>query len=191
MSLRPDEIPSVRLAPADFIPVARARPPRWQLSRRRFLRAAVGMGVGTGMAVLHVFPTARHARAGHVGSEGYQIYNPSNDRTCDGLASGAGTCSEPCGPSKIHVSACHPDSDHKAGYHKDTGDWALRPNACDGDTGIDPNADGWRWEPGADCDGCSPAQFRCHDGWHRHAGDPPSPVTEWHKSVCAKRIVCG
>lgn len=190
--MRVAEVPSLGIEPANYAQVRRSRGRfPWLIDRRQFIRATIGMGMSAGIMALSVFPAARRARASHVGSEGYEIYIPNNLRNCDLGPSGPGTCAEPCGPSKIHTFACHPDQDHKAGYHKDTGDWALRPNRCDGTTGLDPDADGWRWEPAAVCPGgCDPAQFRCHDGWHRHAGDPPDPE-QWHPSVCSKRVFCG
>lgn len=191
MSLQLRDVPSLRHPPSsEYAVVGRPSRSTWLLDRRRFIRAATVSGMTAGIALLQVFPTSRRARASHEGSGGYQIYTPNNTRNCDFLASGAGTCAEPCGPSTIHPFACEP-SGHKEGWHKDSNGWALRPNQCDGNSGIAPGADGWKWEPGSGCgDGCNPAVFRCHDGYHRHDGDPPDE-TQWHRSICAKRVQCG
>ncbi|MGH9890785.1 MAG: twin-arginine translocation signal domain-containing protein [bacterium] len=183
-TIRAEEIPKFRgPQPAVSQSVRRRAHGRpWAITRRQFLKAATAAGVGAGMAMLGVFPSARRALANHEGSQGYQIYTPNNQFTCDGIPSGSGTCAEPCGPSTIHSGACDPDG-HKIGWHKDHTHWKLRQDECDGNTGLDPGADGWKWQVN-NCEGCGTARFRCHDGKHIHADGMV------HKSICKWRIAC-
>lgn len=171
--MRLAEIPPYDRSPAGPAPRRRLLGHSWALERRQFLKVAGAVGVAAGLNALGVFPPARQAKASHL--PGYTIHPE-----CDGITSGAGTCAVPCGPSMIHPFACE-TSGHNVGFHKSSGVWSLRPNDCM--PSHDPNADGWVWQV-SNCQGCNPASFRCHDGYHRHADG------SMHKSVCKTRIAC-
>jgi hypothetical protein len=172
----PEEVPQFRgPRPPTAVAVKRlSTSERFRMSRRKFIGGAVAVGTVAGLAIVGFFPPARRAKAGG----GYDIRE-----TCGEISSGPGTCNVPCGPSDIHLQSCE-DFGPLRGFHMNTGVWDLRPGQCYPGT----NAwDGWKWKV-PNCEDCHPRQFRCHDGWHDHAGDPGAHD---HKSVCLWRLSCG
>lgn len=160
MQLSLEDVPPIRAstAPSNATYIVRQRAPR-MVARRSFVKGAVAFGSLAGFTALQIFPQARHARAGHVGSEGYEI----KPLPCPSGHGGDG-CLPGCTDSPVRPNSCHDDSsNHKYGWHKDnTCNWVLRPNDCV--TGQDH--DGWKWDPG-ECGCCRDTIYRCHDGKHR------------------------
>lgn len=55
------------------------------------------------------------------------------------------------------------------------------PSVCDPNGGGPKDA--WRWKIDA-CQGCSPAVYRCHDGWKRHPNGTPE------LTICQALVAC-
>jgi hypothetical protein len=187
MSLRLENIPIIaaerRESPTlQTLPAVGQSAP--SITRRNFLRAALGTGVLAGMWVVGILPPARRAFAEH-GTYGYRIkempcptgiswyYNPdSNGSTCD----------KPCGHSTIFPASCQTDtSKHMHGFHKKntaTPGWRLRPAECGSSS-----YDGWRWRVNHDCGGCGGSgktTFRCHDGIRVNSdGSRVNSICKW------------
>lgn len=138
-------------------------------TRRRFLKGALGAGIGLGVASLQLFPLAPPAFAG-----GYDIYPYENAGPCGtgGYARDHG-CNPGCGSSPVAGGYPNGCGDGVCGecWHRCCGNLGpngaihyLRPGQCV--TG-DPQWDGWRWR-------CSSSVlFRCHDGevcWYGGCG---------------------
>lgn len=194
--LRLEDVPPLHgPRPERMVSVRRPRARPWgTLTRRVFLTRAVGVGVGTGIALVGLLPPARRAGATHKLVDGsasrilnFGTYGCANVSFYNFNVDSA--CNEACGPSDVHTSACF-TSGTWSGWHKDhtTGStWTLRPDECAPE---DDFADGWKWIVENPC-GCSSgngrSQFRCHDGKHNH-GTASNPI--WHASICQKRINC-
>jgi hypothetical protein len=165
------------------LPSASTRPPgahisrenrraRWRLARREFLRVTSGAAVGTGIAFVGLFPTARRpAHATH------QTPSTLTDG-CYGspFAGSTGCCA--CG-SNVGSSWCGSDGWHK--HHPESGSyWSasyrLRTGSCNG-----KNA--WIWERGGN-------DWRCSDGekrecWYTGGG---TQCGGWVPTVCPKVV---
>jgi hypothetical protein len=176
----------VQLTLADIPSLTGSRPPGAQPVRRRplgslppttrrtFVKGAVTVGTGFGLAALGVLPPARTARA----ADGYSIYN-----ACPSYAAGH-NCSPGCGPSLVASDVCTPKCTTPctcAAWFKVGGIYRLRPNQCVSGRGYD----GWNWAYGAGCGCCrNNIKFRCHDGWKKLGGS-------WVKRICKSVIGCG
>lgn len=178
------DIPSIETASVGRSSV-RFQWPLVSWNRSQFLRAAVGTGMAIGVSSLGVFPPARKALASHVGSEGYEIRESCAQDLDE-------TCAVPCKPSMIYPNACYTDPGHHyLGWHRHGCTlaygvaWRLRQNQCD------PNYfdwDGWKWSV-SNCENCSTAVFRCHDGYICDVGFG-CDLSNCDNSVCKKRISC-
>ena len=154
-------------------------------SRRQFMRRTFWGAVAFSLASLEWLPPARLAYAGHegTGTYGYRI----KGLPCPAASSGtavAPSCGQGCGPSRICGEetsgfCCEPPSAHKVDYHKDSGNFRLRPEECTA------NDDGWRWKVDNACGCCGGGlKYRCHDGWW------DNPDQGWVRRVCRAVTQC-
>jgi hypothetical protein len=160
---RPPGAEPVRRRPLGSLPPA---------SRRAFVKGAVTVGTGVGLAALGVLPPARTAWA-----DGKDIYN-----ACPSYAA-SHNCSPGCGPSLIASDVCTPNCTTPCtcpAWFKNGGNYKYRPNQC-----YAGKYDGWNWAYGAGCGCCkNNIKFRCHDGWKLLGGS-------WVKRICKSVIGCG
>lgn len=145
-------------------------------SRRDFLKAAIAVGTGVGLAALGLFPTARGARAGH----GDSVIK-------DGCADVNGTGDDNCGGCNTARRICCCNSN---GFHRADGcNYAHRPNDC-------PSSpyDGWFWRYAGccvvSCDQCctcrTDQKWRCTDGYYR-----ADCSNNWTLSICRDKVNSG
>lgn len=161
-------------------------------SRRTFLRGALAVGAGIGVASLGIFPAARKASAtGH-----RQIWDGrdhGHSTECGGLGSWVtdDNC-QGCNNPRIHC-CCTSD-----GWHKNDGkNYKLRSNVCKSG-----GWDGWLWKQGPCCgNGRKNQRWRCHDGWFCSSGDCADRhcseadqaagncrANQWKRSICKFRL---
>jgi hypothetical protein len=160
----------------------RARVHRNGLSRREFLRSALGVGIGFGVAFIGLFPTARPARATHGANiipESCSGLSFATDDDCNGCQQGRKYC------------CC------SGGYHKDETfacNYLHRPNQCEDSADLPTPNDGWKWQTSLCCY-ISPGvcrsyrKWRCHDGWWRPACSGSGSTYE--KSICRYVVESG
>jgi hypothetical protein len=196
--LRLDDIaPLTGPKPAGAMRVRRTDRADLRVLRRQFLKGAMAVGTGAGLAVLGVLPPARRAHA--LPAEGWQIIGHIVNSPC-GTRHPAGwsnyaqphNCLPGCGPSTIYPRACNTNP---AGWHRAGGCqtvcsggvcwrecYRLRPNGCWPAVSGKPAADGWMWQvPGcAQCNGSGNRRWRCHDGWtNRNGGAYFRTICRW------------
>jgi hypothetical protein len=196
-----DDLPVVELMPHGREPAAASvYDRRGPLHRRDVLRLGMRVGVVIGLAMLGVFKSVRRAAAdfpyrehsscgrydpdvwngfdGH--NDGFFEPGTCNDDACIGVpddAMGLWYC-----VSCAEVSAHNPYGWHFVG-RRGPFVYGDATDVCSPDAvGVDPR-DAWTWQIPT-CESCTPALFRCHDGWKL---DPAGEVTS---TVCQGLVEC-
>ncbi len=161
-------------------------------TRRDFLRGALALGAGVGIAALGVFPAARRAAAQH-GS--WKIWD-GTEHGFSGACGGLGTWADDddCnGCNQKKLCCCN-----SFGYHQgpDQSCHAKhRPDVCKDDPNSSDDYDGWNWGyngccltscPGCPthCTGKQNNKWRCSDGYYRS----DCSTTNWVESICRHRL---
>ncbi len=183
------------------------------MERRSLLKLAMAGGAFVGMMMLGLFSNVRRAAAqnnyvehgaGTLGGSFCGSYDPDTWGGYDGSQNGyrdpggVGECDDDAcvgAPDlymgKLYCATCgeiaaSPSTNfwgwHMTGnrFGNTLGDYT--PDICyNPQAGF--SADAWRWEIST-CEGCTPAVYRCHDGWKQE------PDSTNHFTICQGLVVC-
>lgn len=165
------DLPSATFPPKGTVISRRARRSRSRMARREFMRVAGAAAVGTGLAFVGMFPTARLASATNL--------TPSTlwGGCYDGPFAGSTGCCA-CG-SSVSYGYCGGDGWHK--HHNEGGgtsysyQYRLRTTSCGG------AHNAWIWQL------VGGSRWRCSDGQRRTCYS--TGCTAWSYTVCAYQVV--
>jgi hypothetical protein len=196
-----DELPIVADGGRGRAPTARSSyDGRARVGRRALFGTSVRIGAVAGVTMLGLFRSVRRAAAdtGYAAHPSCGRYDPDRWNGFDGNDNGfvePGTCDDDVcvgapddAMGSWYCVACEEvDANNPYGWHF-TGRRGpfLYGDATDlcsiNGVGIDPR-DAWKWQVST-CGDCTPAVYRCHDGWKL---DPGGEVTA---TVCQGLVEC-
>ena len=171
-SIRIGDLPGAIVPPDGFVLPRKVRRDRARMARREFMHLTAAAAVGTGIAFVSLFPSAKPARATNLtpSTTSSGCYGPSGGE--GSYAGSTGCCS--CG-SLVNSAYCDTDGWHR--HHSISGglaQYTLRLTSCDDQPGTGANS--WTWSR-------SGVLWRCSDGQARSCS-PGFPCSNWVDTVC-------